>query len=314
MRSKFEINLSSTNFVSLASRAVNYAIVATGNCTCGFLVVFFNRLACSMLRKLKSLGFSGKLFATSRAVNYAIVATGNCTCGFLAVFFNRLACLVSKSIGVICNVRMLTDRTCMSSITILCTCRLSYNRFVAMLATVCITIVTEHIVFAVISMLAYNVGCAILDRVTASNNLIGVSAIVSAVSGIVIYELTAVNVDNATNFFSFVNIENVPNTLICVSRLELTAVDINYAISCRVNNRAVGFGVVVTAVDFNDRAVSSRNNRVCRAACTADHCAVTVNSNLCAFAVCPDNLDNFISFNCYVLNCVTAKIDCYFVT
>ena len=98
MRRKLEINRCSADF-SATNRALNYAIIASCNCTSGLNSIFYNCFRRSVIKRINCHCFSADFFSTYRAVNYAIVASLACACRVNNIFLNSFACRMSKRVN-----------------------------------------------------------------------------------------------------------------------------------------------------------------------------------------------------------------------
>ena len=163
-----------------------------------------------------------------------------------------------------------------------------------------------------VNVFAYNIGIIVLDGVIAICYFVSEGcAIVCIVNGVVVYELTTVNVDFAKVFGinSFVDVENVPFTFELLCSFELAAVNVNGTVSCGENNCTVGSRVIITAIDVYNCAIGRGYNRVGSAARATLHRALTVNGNYGSGTLCPKNFNNAVFVNPISGNGVAAKVN-----
>ena len=284
---------------------VNYDIMSESinNCLCNLVVASCTVLACSKT-----------CVGTCRSyclVNYDVVTLSvyYCLCNENLVTYGAVLTLGKTGLGTcrslcrvnnlgvtgssygIGGVRITTD-TGVSCITVVYAIGCGYN--------------------CIIGVSAYCVNAVILNRVIAISYLICIITVNIAVSGVIVYELTAGNKEltSCVAFFILVYVKNEPLAIIAFCSLEATALDIYVRVGFAEDNVAVGCGVVVTTLDEKLRINTAGDNGICSRLVLTTAYNVTLAHDCNGRSVVDvENLNNAVGFP-VSLNSLAVKIDC----
>ena len=156
-----------------------------------------------------------------------------------------------------------------------------------------------------LSTLVDNVIVAVLDGVIAVCYLVGVAAVICVVSGVEVYESTAVNGDGAEGGVVFINVEEVTVAKVILIGRECTTIDDDYALSGSID-ACTAAGCEGAVFNSNICTVGSGNYARIRALCAARHCTVTGDGYYGVFAFSPKNVADASPVS---RECVTVEID-----